>query len=69
MNNSGNSFMDKTSDFSIKLSIDESLSQLKLSKNYYEAVFPDGQTTDFEKYEEAISFLTLNPQCKLYVKK
>lgn len=68
MNTSGNSFMDKTSDFSIKLSIDESLSQLKLSNNYYQAVFPNGQTVDFEKYEEAISFLTINPSCKVYAK-
>ena len=68
MNYSGNSFMDKTSDFSIKLSIEESLSQLKLSKNYYQAVFPNGQTVDFEKYEDAISFLTINPTCKIYVK-
>ena len=68
MNTSGNSFMDKTSDFSIKLSIDESLSQLKLSKNLFQAVFPNGKTVDFEKYDEAISFLSTNPSCKVYVK-
>ena len=68
MNNSGNSFMDKTSDFSIKLAIDESLSQLKLLKTLFQAIFPNGQTVDFEKYEEAISFLSINPSCKIYVK-
>jgi len=60
--------MDKTSDFSIKLSIEESLSQLKFSKNLFQAVFPNGETVDFEKYEEAISFLSINPSCKVYVK-
>ena len=59
MNTSGNSFMDKTSDFSIKLSIDESLSQLKLSKNLFQAVFPNGKTVDFENTKKQFLFYQL----------
>lgn len=65
---SGNSFEDKTSDAFINAAIKNTLDNLKINPPKFQAVFEDGSTIDFEIYEEAIKFLSENPNCKVFVK-
>lgn len=57
-----------TSDKSMKQAIDKALEGLKSNPPQFLAIFPDGTSTSFEKYEDAIAFLSLNPHCKVFVK-
>lgn len=65
---SGNSFEDKTSDAFINAAIKNTLDDLKSNSPKFQAVFNDNSTVNFDLYEEAISFLSKNPNCKLFVK-
>jgi hypothetical protein len=65
---SGNSFEDKTSDSFINEAIKETLETLKITPPKFQAVFEDGSTVNFDLYEEAIDFLSKNPNCKVFVK-
>jgi hypothetical protein len=77
---SGNSFEDKTTDSFINEAIKQTLEYLKIdppkfqatfNKNNppkFQAVFDGGSTVNFDIYEEAIDFLTKNPDCKVFVK-
>jgi hypothetical protein len=65
---SGNSFEDKTTDTFIKEAIKETLECLKITPPKFQAVFNDGSIVNFNIYEEAIDFLTKNPNCKVFVK-
>lgn len=64
-------FIDKehyTSDKSIKEAIDTVLAELKSNPPQFLAILPDGTSKSFNVYEEAIAFLSVNPQCKVFVK-
>lgn len=65
---SGNSFEDKTSDSFINEAIKETLETLKINPPKFQAVFEDGSIVNFDIYEEAIDFLSKNPNCKVFVK-
>ena len=65
---SGNSFEDKTSDSFINEAIKETLETLKINPPKFQAVFENGSTVNFDLYEEAIDFLSKNPNCKVFVK-
>lgn len=65
---SGNSFEDKTSDSFINEAIKETLETLKINPPNFQAVFEDGSIVNFDIYEEAIDFLSKNPNCKVFVK-
>ena len=67
MNYSGNSFEDKTSDDNIRKFIKNAMDDLKNNPLKYEAIFPNGEKMVFEKYEDAIAFLSSNPSCKVVV--
>lgn len=64
---SGNSFEDKTSDVFINDAIKETLGNLKINPPKFQAVFEDGSIVNFDIYEEAIDFLSKNPNCKVFV--
>jgi hypothetical protein len=40
----------------------------KIDPPKFQAVFDNGSMVNFKVYEEAIDFLTKNPDCKVYVK-
>lgn len=65
---SGNSFEDKTSDAFINAAIKETFDHLKINPPKFQAVFEDSSTVNFEIYEEAIKFLSENPNCKVFVR-
>jgi hypothetical protein len=68
MSESGNSFEDKSSDAFINEVIKQTLENLKISPPKFQAVFDDGSTVDFDIYEEAMTFLYKNPNCKVFVR-
>lgn len=65
---SGNSFEDKTSDTFIREAIKKTLQILKINPPKFQAVFNDGSTVNFDRYEDAMGFLTKNPKCKVFVR-
>jgi hypothetical protein len=57
-----------TSDQSMKKAIDKVLSELKTDPPQFLAILPDGTSKSFDKYDDAIAFLSINPHCKVFVK-
>ena len=64
---SGNSFEDNTSDAFINEAIKLTLENLKINPPKFEAVFENSRTEYFDTYEEAMTFLSQNPTCKVYI--